>query len=163
MTRYFDLDEANGALAEAQPILLALREERAELILLRDRAMATTPGGPAGAESSTSEPRGRDESPGQPGGTPVDGVPIPELEGDDLRLLRLRMQGLVDQMQAGVARLDELGIVLREIETGLIDLAALAPGRPIWLCWRIGDGDRIAWWHEHGAGFAGRRRLEDLS
>jgi len=152
MTRYFDLDEANDLLAEIEPILVTLRDQRAELIRLRDRAMAATPGG--------FEPD-RDDAPAveSPGGP----APIPELQGDELRLLRLRMQGLVDRMQAGVARLDELGVALREIETGLIDFAALAPGRPIWLCWRLGDGPAIEWWHEHGTGFAGRRRLQELS
>ena len=57
------------------------------------------------------------------------------------------MQGVIDRMQAGVARIDELGVTLREIETGLIDFPALASGRQIWLCWRLGEGD-VEWWHE---------------
>ena len=65
----------------------------------------------------------------------------------DVRVLRLRMQGVIDRMQAGVVRIDELGITLREIETGLIDFPALASGRQIWLCWRLGEGD-VEWWHE---------------
>jgi hypothetical protein len=65
-------------------------------------------------------------------------------------------------MQAGVVRIDELGITLREIESGLIDFPALASGRQIWLCWRLGEGD-IGWWHELNDGFGGRRALADLS
>jgi hypothetical protein len=61
-----------------------------------------------------------------------------------------------------VTRIDELGITLREIETGLIDFPALANGRQIWLCWRLGEGD-IASWHELGDGFSGRRSLADLT
>jgi hypothetical protein len=72
------------------------------------------------------------------------------------------MQGVIDQMQAGVARIDELGITLREIETGLIDFPALASGRQIWLCWRLGDDD-VGWWHELDQGFSGRRALADLT
>ena len=45
------------------------------------------------------------------------------------RRLRLRMQGVIDQMQAGVARIDEMGVTLREIETGLVDFPALVAGR----------------------------------
>ena len=39
--------------------------------------------------------------------------------GDDQRRIRLRMQGLVDQMQASVARIDGWSITLRDIDTGL--------------------------------------------
>ena len=38
---------------------------------------------------------------------------------------------------------------------------ALASGRPIWLCWKLGEHD-IAWWHELEAGVAGRRALIEL-
>ena len=57
------------------------------------------------------------------------------------------MQGLIDQMAAGVARIDELGITLREIETGLVDFPALVNGRQVWLCWRRGEDD-VGFWHE---------------
>ena len=43
----------------------------------------------------------------------------------------------------------------------LVDFPALANGRPIWLCWKLGEDD-IAWWHELEAGVAGRRPLIDL-
>ena len=76
--------------------------------------------------------------------------------------LRLRMQGVIDQMQAGVARIDELGVTLREIETGLVDFPALVSGRQVWLCWRLGEGD-VEWWHELSDGFGGRRPLADLA
>jgi hypothetical protein len=72
------------------------------------------------------------------------------------------MQGVIDRMQAGVVRIDELGVTLREIETGLIDFPALANGRQIWLCWRLGEGD-VEWWHELSDGFSGRRPLTDLT
>ena len=80
---------------------------------------------------------------------------------DDQRRLRLRMQGLVDQMQASVARIDGWGITLRDIDTGMIDFPALVAGRQVWLCWQLGEGS-IAWWHELEDGFAGRRPLIDL-
>ncbi len=81
--------------------------------------------------------------------------------GDDQRRIRLRMQGLVDQMQASVARIDGWSITLRDIDTGLIDFPALVAGRQVWLCWRLGEGP-IAWWHELDDGFGGRRPLIEL-
>ena len=82
--------------------------------------------------------------------------------GDDQRRLRLRMQGLVDQMQATVARIDGWGITLRDIDTGLIDFPALVNGRQVWLCWQRGEGP-VEWWHELDTGFSGRRPLIELT
>ncbi|MCL6641122.1 MAG: DUF2203 domain-containing protein [Candidatus Rokubacteria bacterium] len=75
--------------------------------------------------------------------------------------LRLRMRGIIDQMEAAVQQLVDWDISLRDIATGLVDFPALANGRQIWLCWRLGE-DEIGWWHELDAGFAGRRPLIDL-
>ena len=58
-----------------------------------------------------------------------------------------------------VARLVEWDVTLRDISAGLIDFPALANGRPVWLCWRLGEGD-IAWWHNTDEGFSARKPLE---
>ena len=149
MTRFYDIDEANEALPEVERILLDLRDQRAELIRLRDALLQT-------ASPDREGPGARPASGARPG---TGGAGSP---GGDPRLLRLRMQGLIDQMQAGVTQLVERDIQLRTIETGLIDFPALATGRQIWLCWRLGEG-RIDWWHELDEGFGGRRRLADLT
>jgi hypothetical protein len=80
----------------------------------------------------------------------------------ELRLARLRMQGLIDQMAAGVARIDALGLTLRDIERGLVDFPALVSGRQIWLCWQLGE-TTIGWWHGLDTGFDGRRPLAELA
>lgn len=79
----------------------------------------------------------------------------------DLELERARVLAVVHRMEAAVRQIDAWGITLRDIGTGLIDLPALANGRPIWLCWRLGEGD-ITWWHDLEAGLAGRRPLIEL-
>jgi hypothetical protein len=76
--------------------------------------------------------------------------------------IRLRMQGIVDQMAAAVARIDALGITLRDIERGLIDFPALVAGRQVWLCWELGE-DAVGYWHELDTGFGSRRPLIDLA
>ena len=94
----------------------------------------------------------------------VDCAPTPRAclhSAGEAARLRLRIQGVVDQMQASVARIDGWGITLRDIDTGLIDFPALVTGRQIWLCWRLGEGD-VDWWHELNVGFAGRRHLSEL-
>src|SRR5205814_8885486 len=120
---------------------------------------ALGPGGPEGERLGSEASRG---SGGDPGKT-ADGEPLGRSDvavADETRL-RLRMQGIIDQMQASVARLEELSITLRDIKTGLIDFPALVAGRQICLCWRLGE-DQIEWWHELSEGFGGRRRLSEL-
>ena len=175
MTRFFDLDEANAALPEVRAILESLRDERAELIRLRDQVLLHRPPAEASADAPTAAPTeanvggpSRQSDPGETvepsaaGPAPSDPARDPAASDPEVRILRMRMQGVIDRMQAGVARIDELGVTLREIETGLIDFPALASGRQIWLCWRLGEGDIDAW-HELGDGFSGRRALVDLT
>jgi hypothetical protein len=133
VTRFYAIDEANSSLPEVERILTALRAQREELIALRDRVVAATP----------------DE------GEPTAGA------AEQIRLLRLGMQGLIDQMQAGVARLVDMDITLRDISTGLIDFPALVAGRPIWLCWRLGEAE-VGNWHRHDEGYDSRRPLSEL-
>jgi len=172
MTRFFDLDDANAALPEVRAILESLRDERVELIRLRDQVLLHRSPSDAPASAPTEANVGGSSRTGEPGdppgavgpGDPPGAGPAedPAAHDPEVRILRLRMQGVIDRMQAGVARIDELGVTLREIETGLIDFPALASGRQIWLCWRLGEGD-IAFWHELGDGFGGRRALADLT
>jgi hypothetical protein len=85
----------------------------------------------------------------------------PPLDEAEARRIKLRMQGVIDQMAAAVARIDALGITLRDIERGLIDFPALVGGRQVWLCWQLGEG-RVGFWHELEGGFGARRPLAEL-
>lgn len=136
MTSYFDIDAANGALAEVAPLLATLADQRAELIRLRDQTLAAHAAATSG---------------GGPG-----------MDAAEAQRIRLRMQGIVDQMAAAVARIDALGITLRDIERGLIDFPALVAGRQVWLCWQLGE-DAVAFWHELDTGFGSRRPLIELA
>jgi hypothetical protein len=134
VTQFYDIDAANAALLEVEPILATLADQRLELIRLRDRLVAT----PSAAGSGSNE-----------------------LDAEESRRIRLRIKGVVDQMAAAVARIDALGIALRDIERGLIDFPALAGGRQIWLCWQLGEG-KVDQWHELETGFGSRRPIIEL-
>ena len=55
--------------------------------------------------------------------------------------------------------LHKLGVQLKDYSRGLVDFPCVREDRIVLLCWQIGEGDRIEWWHEIEAGFAGRRPL----
>lgn len=55
--------------------------------------------------------------------------------------------------------LHELGVQLKDYSRGLIDFPSMRDGKIVLLCWQLGDGDTVEWWHEIEAGFAGRKPL----
>ncbi len=55
--------------------------------------------------------------------------------------------------------LHESGVQLKDYSRGLIDFPCMREGRVVLLCWQLGDTERIEWWHEIEAGFAGRKPL----
>jgi hypothetical protein len=61
-----------------------------------------------------------------------------------------------------IDQLADEGILLRDIERGLIDFPAQASdGRWYWLCWLVGEPE-VAWWHWPEEGFAGRAPIADV-
>lgn len=57
------------------------------------------------------------------------------------------------------SELENLGVQLKDFERGLVDFPSLRDGRVILLCWQMGEGDELEWWHDVDAGFAGRTPL----
>lgn len=73
------------------------------------------------------------------------GVDLPHWLSDDARL------------KAILATMQGAGIVLQDVQRGLVDFPHLHGGREILLCWELADGDELAHWHEVHAGFVGRQ------
>lgn len=61
-------------------------------------------------------------------------------------------------LQGGVGEFEERGIVLRDLDRGLIDFPAIRDEREVYLCWIEGEPD-IEYWHDLDAGYAGRQPL----
>ena len=62
-------------------------------------------------------------------------------------------------VRRGALAIEGLGIVLKDINTGLVDFLSRRDGRDVYLCWRF-DEPKVAFWHDLEAGFAGRQPLE---
>jgi hypothetical protein len=58
-----------------------------------------------------------------------------------------------------LAALQEAGIVVRDIDRGLIDFPAIRDDEEIYLCWELGE-DAIEYWHDLEAGYRGRQPLD---
>ena len=55
--------------------------------------------------------------------------------------------------------LEALGVQLKDYGRGLLDFPSMREGRVVLLCWQLGEGDRIEWWHDLETGFAGREPI----
>ena len=58
-----------------------------------------------------------------------------------------------------LGELEALVVQLKDFERGLVDFPSLRDGRVVLLCWQLGEGDELEWWHDVDAGFAGRTPL----
>lgn len=64
-----------------------------------------------------------------------------------------------EHAEAALEELEEGGIVLRQLDAGLVDFPAKgADGGIYLLCWRTDEPD-LAWWHRPEDGFMGRQPL----
>ena len=62
------------------------------------------------------------------------------------------------ELRNSLAELEAAGIVLRDLDRGLVDFPSIRDGDEVYLCWVEGE-DEIAYWHDLEAGFAGRQPL----
>jgi hypothetical protein len=58
----------------------------------------------------------------------------------------------------GFERLEELEVLVRDLERGLVDFPAVVDGREVYLCWQLDEPD-ITHWHGLESGFAARQPL----
>jgi hypothetical protein len=63
------------------------------------------------------------------------------------------------ELFSSAGELEALGVQLKDQSRGLIDFPSLRDGRVVLLCWHLGEGDQIEWWHDVEAGFSGRQPL----
>lgn len=61
----------------------------------------------------------------------------------------------IDKLHVYLDELTEIGCELKDFQTGLVDFVGTHDGRDIYLCWKLGE-ERIGYFHELNAGFAGR-------
>ncbi len=66
---------------------------------------------------------------------------------------------ILTELTTQLSELETLGVQLKDFERGLIDFPSLRDGRVVLLCWQLGEGDELEWWHDVDAGFAGRTPL----
>jgi hypothetical protein len=66
----------------------------------------------------------------------------------------------VQETKDTLAEIDSIGVQVNDLEEGLLDFPSVMDGKPVLLCWKLGEA-AIAHWHTEEEGFAGRKPLDD--
>lgn len=130
--RVFTPAEANSALSQVRPAaerLVAVRARMRELVSEQSRHVTAIGGNGGGYAAS------------------------------DLNAAQAELEQLANEAGACVAELEELGVAVKDLDTGLLDFPAERDGEDVELCWHVGE-ETVAYWHEVGAGFRGRKPID---
>jgi hypothetical protein len=73
-------------------------------------------------------------------------------QGRQVGIAFLEVRTLLETLERG-------GLVLRDIDRGLVDFPALIDGREVYLCWELGE-DEVGYWHDLEGGYGGREPLD---
>ena len=65
---------------------------------------------------------------------------------------------VVKDLMQKMAELEDLGIIVRDIDTGLIDFPAEKFADKVFLCWKYGEPE-IEYWHGVNEGYSRRKSL----
>jgi hypothetical protein len=146
---YYDIGAANERVAQLRPLLLSLKADRDAI---------------AAAQKRLEDLRAADGGRQTDGDRGADGGSRRAISGDrqaEFERVQQEVVAVIQRMEAAVRQIDDWGVTLRDIGSGLVDFPALVSGRPIWLCWKLGERD-ISWWHDLESGMAGRKPLIEL-
>ena len=81
-----------------------------------------------------------------------------ELYDEEVALVEEELERDIRRLQEYVEELRELGVEPKGATEGLVDFPAMMDGRPVYLCWKVGEPE-VLYWHEIDAGFPGRQPL----
>ena len=129
--RIFTPDEANASLSELRPLVEAMVEGKRALDDAQER---------------------RDDVAQRIAGN---GGGIPPAE---LGALETAVEEAAKALAGTIGEIQAMGVLVKDLDTGLVDFPGQRAGQDILLCWQLGE-DEIAWWHTLDGGFAGRRPL----
>jgi hypothetical protein len=130
-SRIFTPEEANAALAELRPLV--------EAMVAAKRAL----------DEAQEE---RDDVARRIAGN---GGGIPPAE---LGALEEAVATAATELAAAIASIQALGVLVKDLDSGLVDFPAKRDGEDILLCWQLGE-DEVAYWHGLEDGYSGRQPL----
>ena len=130
-SRIFTPEEANAALPELRPLVETMVAAKRALDDAQER---------------------RDDVAQRIAGN---GGGIPPAE---LAALQAGVDAAAESLASAIESVQSAGVLVKDIDTGLVDFPAKRDGEDILLCWQLGEDD-VAYWHGLDDGYAGRQPL----
>jgi hypothetical protein len=130
-SRTFTPEEANEALVEVRPLaerMVGARHELAAAQQAQAELVAVIAGNGGGVDSG------------------------------ELAQAAKEVERLAGEIVGAVQQIQDLGAVVKDVDSGLVDFPAVHRGRDVLLCWRLGE-DEVGYWHDLESGFAERQEL----
>jgi hypothetical protein len=81
------------------------------------------------------------------------------LDRDRFLQARSRRESEAERLRNAVEQLQDLGCLVKDLDTGLVDFPTLFRGREVYLCWKLGERS-IEFWHGVDEGFRGRKTID---
>lgn len=81
-----------------------------------------------------------------------------ESHGEEWEAQQAAIEESAKTVRAVLDEFSDRGIILRDVQRGLVDFPAMREDREVYLCWLYGE-TRIEYWHEVDTGFDGRQPL----
>jgi hypothetical protein len=74
--------------------------------------------------------------------------------------LRAEVDKATQRVRETVAEIDEIGVQVKDLDSGLLDFPFRLDDEVVLLCWRMGETS-IQHWHTMDAGFKGRQPVDE--
>jgi hypothetical protein len=92
-------------------------------------------------------------------GAVPDTIEAEDGDAPPVRELKLDLVDRVEKYQSAWSEVEDMGAVLKDPRTGLVDFYGLMDGKPVWLCWKYGE-DGVSHYHGLDEGFSGRKPIQ---
>ena len=69
-----------------------------------------------------------------------------------------QLNGAVSSLYKSIEQLEDMGIMIKSVDDGLLDFPCMRFDEEVWLCWKLGETE-IKFWHDKEEGFMGRKPL----
>jgi len=77
----------------------------------------------------------------------------------EARDLERRRESIALHIRRGLEAVHALGVVVKDLDVGLVDFYSLMGDRLVFLCWKLGERE-VAHWHPLAGGFSTRQPLD---
>jgi hypothetical protein len=72
---------------------------------------------------------------------------------------RNRRDSAAGRLRTAIQQVQDIGCIVKDLDTGLIDFPTLFRGVEVYLCWKLGE-PAIEFWHGVEEGFRGRKAID---